>query len=461
MRFVIRKAVAEAGEPSRAAPGDPGRMSFAIATNKLRERAALGMGELLAQQREVEKMMRTREEHSELPRRCESPDDVTRGLGLRDGDAERVHRVLAETNVEFTPKTGTQRVLLARGRLIEILRSMKHVDSDARVEIEKRAMAFWKHQSQTEIVRAPELRWPVRKALVHTIEGARPVELEFRNERLVKGPWLPGGDEQLETAAAAEGRGPEPRYVAVTGNTYLVRHDLRALGGRWDATSRTWQVPFDRAGEARELVAAAAKRTAGAPDDPTEQPLGANEPKIPDGAVAEPRFDRVRPEKVIGAVRRTEDGLMRVAATSRPEFRDGGWSWTEYLVPAMAHDIPLAKAQSPFPTFVPVGGATNPDMGHPPMPDFYSIYLDPDAMRRQDEEGEKSVDRRKSMWRDLDYTGIHGRPDQPTLRYVAQPMRHYLTASELRKRQKRLQVGTMGYEVVAGESKARKYREGD
>ena len=43
----------------------------------------------------------------------------------------------------------------------------------------------------------------------------------------------------------------------ITGNTYPVKDAIRALGGRWDKQNKGWQVPDDRAGAARALVAAA------------------------------------------------------------------------------------------------------------------------------------------------------------------------------------------------------------
>ncbi|MCC6314802.1 MAG: hypothetical protein IT337_12410 [Thermomicrobiales bacterium] len=43
--------------------------------------------------------------------------------------------------------------------------------------------------------------------------------------------------------------------VAITGNTYPVKDQIKALGGRWDADRKAWMVPDDRADEARKLVA--------------------------------------------------------------------------------------------------------------------------------------------------------------------------------------------------------------
>lgn len=42
--------------------------------------------------------------------------------------------------------------------------------------------------------------------------------------------------------------------VLITGNTYPVKDQLKALGGRWDAAAKGWRVPATKAGEARALV---------------------------------------------------------------------------------------------------------------------------------------------------------------------------------------------------------------
>ena len=43
----------------------------------------------------------------------------------------------------------------------------------------------------------------------------------------------------------------------ITGNTYPVKEQLRAFGGRWDATAKAWIVPDHKADEARRLVGTA------------------------------------------------------------------------------------------------------------------------------------------------------------------------------------------------------------
>lgn len=43
--------------------------------------------------------------------------------------------------------------------------------------------------------------------------------------------------------------------VVVQGNTFPVKDQLKALGGKWDPVSRAWTVPADKAAEAQALVA--------------------------------------------------------------------------------------------------------------------------------------------------------------------------------------------------------------
>jgi hypothetical protein len=49
--------------------------------------------------------------------------------------------------------------------------------------------------------------------------------------------------------------------VAIGGNTYAVKDQLRALGGRWDAARKVWLVPDDRAEEAALLLFPASSPT--------------------------------------------------------------------------------------------------------------------------------------------------------------------------------------------------------
>lgn len=46
--------------------------------------------------------------------------------------------------------------------------------------------------------------------------------------------------------------------VAITGNTYPVKEQLKALGARWNADAKAWMVAADKADEARRIVSGAA-----------------------------------------------------------------------------------------------------------------------------------------------------------------------------------------------------------
>jgi hypothetical protein len=45
--------------------------------------------------------------------------------------------------------------------------------------------------------------------------------------------------------------------VEIHGNTYPVREQLKALGGKWNAGAKCWMVPADKAEEAQKIVAGA------------------------------------------------------------------------------------------------------------------------------------------------------------------------------------------------------------
>ena len=47
----------------------------------------------------------------------------------------------------------------------------------------------------------------------------------------------------------------------ITGNTYPVKEQIKALGGRWNPDAQGWNVPDDKADEAQALVNAAGPST--------------------------------------------------------------------------------------------------------------------------------------------------------------------------------------------------------
>jgi hypothetical protein len=47
----------------------------------------------------------------------------------------------------------------------------------------------------------------------------------------------------------------------ITGNTYPVKEQLKAMGGRWNSAAQGWDLPDDKAEAAQALVAAAGPST--------------------------------------------------------------------------------------------------------------------------------------------------------------------------------------------------------
>lgn len=51
--------------------------------------------------------------------------------------------------------------------------------------------------------------------------------------------------------------------IAITGNTYPVKEQIKALGGKWNADQKAWMVPESKAVLARQLVSGAPRQTVG------------------------------------------------------------------------------------------------------------------------------------------------------------------------------------------------------
>lgn len=44
------------------------------------------------------------------------------------------------------------------------------------------------------------------------------------------------------------------KTIAISGNTYPVKEQIKALGGKWDKWAKCWMVPAEKAREAQALV---------------------------------------------------------------------------------------------------------------------------------------------------------------------------------------------------------------
>lgn len=113
-----------------------------------------------------------------------------------------------------------------------------------------------------------------------------------------------------------------------------------------------------------------------------------------------------------------------------------------------------------------IGLTVRPETQLPHFPDWENIYFSPEARKKQDKEAEQSLLRRKSMWRDMNFSGFHGtKDDKVELRYemgktssgaVATMPVHYLTATQLKQNRKRIATGVgPDYESIQGKTKSR------
>jgi len=174
MRFVIQKS-------SLGTAMQPGSTRY-VPVNRLRADLREGLGVQHAQARELARISRLGEEGEDPPRHVVDVYDVTRGLGLTSDDSSRVEKAVSGTNVAFTPKTQTHLLTLAKGALVTLLRSMPHVDGDTRMEIAKRANAFWERNARTGLDRPREGALRVAelgKSLTYSTPRSRRISAEW------------------------------------------------------------------------------------------------------------------------------------------------------------------------------------------------------------------------------------------------------------------------------------------
>jgi hypothetical protein len=70
---------------------------------------------------------------------------------------------------------------------------------------------------------------------------------------------IPAGGAGLPPCPAPYKIDAEGRAI-IKGNTYEVKDELKAMGGRWNPDARCWTVPASRAAEAEDLVGNAEER---------------------------------------------------------------------------------------------------------------------------------------------------------------------------------------------------------
>jgi len=153
-------------ESSRWHTGGPGHFP-SYSSMKLRALGRSGMGELQALTIAVNKLFRTEDEFGRPPPHVITVEDVTRGIVIDPVDQEKIQQLVTNTSAHFDQKSQTQRLFHARGRLTEVLRhSYKHIESDTRMELVRRAVAYWKRNGQTDYGKDPTVRWRKSMRLV-------------------------------------------------------------------------------------------------------------------------------------------------------------------------------------------------------------------------------------------------------------------------------------------------------
>lgn len=148
--------------PERSQPGNY-HPHFSV--HRLRQRAKRGQGEAGAVQAEVERIMRTKPEGGRPDPHVLDASDVAHGLGLPRAQVETITGVVRSTRADFHPKGGNQRIMHARARLIDVMKTLTpHIPSDTRQEILRRAIAYWKEQAPVDLVKQPTARFGIAKS---------------------------------------------------------------------------------------------------------------------------------------------------------------------------------------------------------------------------------------------------------------------------------------------------------
>jgi hypothetical protein len=111
--------------------------------------AVSGRGNERAVAAEAARMFALTDPNSPGPRIVTKLADITSGMGLEATLATRVQNEIATTTTRFEKKGGSSKVGIARGALMQLLRS-ENVDPGARTEILARASAWWKRHERTD-----------------------------------------------------------------------------------------------------------------------------------------------------------------------------------------------------------------------------------------------------------------------------------------------------------------------
>ena len=139
------------------------------ADGKLRRWTGQGAGEIGGIQHTINRLFRTERELTpgeRLPPHIMSIEDVTKGLGLEQTDRDKVHRIIRQTRADYGASSHLRlpRLHSARATLSTFMLRTKRFSSEVRMEIQRRAMAWWKKYGHTDYEGTPMIRHIVTKA---------------------------------------------------------------------------------------------------------------------------------------------------------------------------------------------------------------------------------------------------------------------------------------------------------
>jgi hypothetical protein len=144
-----------------ATSAQPGSQSV----RKLRRRAREGYGVMNSEAAEVQRLFRTEQEGTRPPPHVIDIADITKGLPLTSDQHEVVHRLIQETRADYGAHSHLMipRLASARTQLSNVINHMG-IDSSARMEIQRRALAYWRRNGRTDYEGKPMARYVISKA---------------------------------------------------------------------------------------------------------------------------------------------------------------------------------------------------------------------------------------------------------------------------------------------------------
>lgn len=134
--------------------------------NKLRAWTDSGMGGIGAIQAKAQRMFRLEDGNARQAPHIVTINDVTRGLPLDDTDAQKIQGIITATRADYgmDDKTRYPRFAFALEALGAFLNATPRISQDVRMEVRKRANAWWRRFGKTTYEGRPMIRHVISKS---------------------------------------------------------------------------------------------------------------------------------------------------------------------------------------------------------------------------------------------------------------------------------------------------------